>query len=546
MLKRTLSGFLMLLLLFPLLTSCQQAAAPDVKDASWWKDATFYQIFVRSFADSNADGKGDFKGLTAKLDYLNDGKADTKTDLGINAIWLMPIHPSPSIHGYDVTNYEDINPDYGSLDDFKQFLSEAHKRGIHVIMDFVINHSSIQHPWFVAAANGDPKYRDYYVWSKDKLDYLGPWGEQVWYSKGDSYYYAVFDPNMPDLNYRNPSVTNEIQKITRFWVEQVGIDGFRVDGAKHIIEDGKVQENTPETHAWFKDFQTLIQSMQLKDWQPAQKPMAVGEAWSASDQIAPYVNNPELNLVFNFDLAGNILSGVKFHDGASISNAYTKQTGLFKDNNYGAFLANHDMVRVMSNLSGDVRKARGAAAVLLTGPGVPFLYYGEEIGMSGSGPDTNFRLPMQWSSEKAAGFSTATPWRDPYPDFDKVNVQAQTADPKSLLSLYRDLIAVRSQHYALRTGQYIQVSNNTSPLYAALRVAEKEAILVIINLGEDAVANPQLSWTASPLKGSYNLAPLMGTGKFAQLTVGSQGEATNYQPIEQIAPGEVLLLRLNQ
>jgi glycosidase len=545
MLKRTLSILIAALLLIPLLASCQQPLPPDVKDASWWKDATFYQIFVRSFADSNGDGKGDFKGLTAKLDYLNDGKAETKTDLGINAIWLMPIHPSPTIHGYDVMNYEDINPDYGSLDDFKQFLSEAHKRGIHVIMDFVINHTSIQHPWFVAAANDDPAYRDYYVWSKDKLDYLGPWGEQVWYSKGDAFYYAVFDPNMPDLNYRNPAVTSEIEKIARFWVEQVGIDGFRIDGAKHLVEDGTVQENTPETHAWFKDFHSFVQAMQLKDWQPAQKPMTVGEAWSASEVIAPYVNNPELDLVFNFDLAGNILSGVKFNDAISIGHAYTKQAGLFTEGNYAAFLANHDMIRVMSNLGGEARKARAAAAVLLTGPGVPFIYYGEEIGMSGSGPDTNFRLPMQWSKEKGAGFTNGTPWRDPYPDYDLVNVQAQTTDPKSMLSLYRDLIQVRSQHYALRTGKYIEVSTSTSSLYAALRVADKEAVLVIINLGADAVTKPQLSWPASPLKGSYSLSALMGQGKFAQLKLGNQGEAANFQPVEQIASGEVLILRLN-
>lgn len=544
MLKRALSVLLISILL-PLLASCQQAIQPDVKDPTWWKDASFYQIFVRSYADSNGDGKGDFKGLISKLDYLNDGRPETNTDLGVTAIWLMPIHPSPTIHGYDVMNYQDINPDYGTLDDFKQFLNEAHKRGIHVIMDFVINHTSIQHPWFVAAANGDPVYHDYYVWSKEKLDYLGPWGQPVWYGKGSEYYYAVFDPNMPDLNYRNPAVTGEVQKIARFWVEEVGIDGFRVDGAKHLLENGKVQTNTPETHTWFKDFHALMQGWQLKDWQPPQKPMAVGEVWDASDIIAPFVNNQELDLVFNFDLAGSILSGVKFNDAISIARAFTKQTGVFTQATYASFLSNHDMIRVMSNLNGDTRKARGAAAVLLTGPGVPFIYYGEEIGMSGSGPDINFRLPMQWSKEKGAGFTTGTPWQEPYPDYDLVNVQNQTADPKSMLSLYRDLIRLRSQHYALRTGEYFEVSTNNSSLYAALRVAEKESILVIINLGSDAVAKPQLSWNTSPLKGSYNLFALMGEGKFIRLKVGDKGDAANYQPVEQVSGGEVLILRLN-
>ncbi len=545
MLKRALPVLLVTLILLPLLASCQQAIPPDVKDPTWWKDATFYQIFVRSYADSNGDGKGDFKGLISKLDYLNDGKPETTADLGVTGIWLMPIHPSPSIHGYDVMNYQDINPDYGTLDDFKLFLSEAHKRGIHVIMDFVINHTSIQHPWFVASASGDPAYRDYYIWSKERLDYVGPWGQQVWYGKGDEFYYAIFDPNMPDLNHRNPAVKDEVQKIARFWVEEVGIDGFRVDGAQHIIENGKAQANTPETHAWFKDLHALIQSWQLKDWQPAQKPLTVGEVWTASDIIAPYVNDQELDLVFNFDLAGKILSGMKFNDAISIGRAYSDQAVLFKQGTYASFLSNHDMIRVMSNLNGDVRKARGAAAIFLTGPGVPFIYYGEEIGMSGSGPDLNFRKPMQWSKAPGAGFTTGTPWQDPYPDFDLVNVEAQTADPKSMLALYRDLIRVRSQHYALRTGQYIEVSTSSSSLYAALRVAEKEAVLVLINLSADAVANPQLSWPASPLKGSYNLSALLGEGKFTRLKVGDQGDAANYQPVQQVGGGEVLILRLN-
>jgi len=544
MLKRALSFLLVSALLLPLLASCQQSPASDVNDAVWWKDAIFYQIFVRSFADSNGDGKGDFKGLTAKLDYLNDGKPETQTDLGVTALWLMPIHPSPTIHGYDVMDYRDVNPDYGTLDDFKLFLSEAHKRGIHVIMDFVINHTSIQHPWFVASASGDPAYRDYYVWSNEKLDYQGPWGQQVWYGKGDAYYYAVFDPNMPDLNYRNPAVTGEVEKIARYWVEEIGIDGFRVDGAKHLLEDGKVQVNTPETHAWFKEFHALTQSWQLKDWQPAQKPLTVGEVWDASDIIAPFVTNSELDLVFNFDLAGSILSGVKFNDAIAVGHAYTKQAAIFGQSPYAAFLSNHDMVRVMSNLSGDARKARGAAAILLTGPGVPFVYYGEEIGMSGSGPDINYRLPMQWSSEKGAGFSSATPWRDPYPDFDLVNVAAQTGDPKSLLSLYRDLIRVRGQHYALRTGQYIEVSANNSSVYAALRLAEKESILVLINLGAEPVDQPQLSWAASPLKGSYTLSALLGSGKFNKLKVDEKGGAANFQPLEQLPAGEVLILHL--
>jgi alpha-amylase len=544
--QKSLTLLLILLVWVPLLAACQSPAAPDVKDPNWWNDATFYEIFVRSFADSNGDGIGDFKGLTSKLDYLNDGKAETHTDLGIDAIWLMPFLASPSYHGYDVSDYMSVNPAYGTLDDFKQFLDEAHKRGIHVIMDFVINHTSTEHAWFKAALNGDPKYRDYYIWSKTDPNYSGPWGEKVWYQKdGSDYYYAVFDPGMPDLNYRNPAVTDEIHKVASYWIE-AGIDGFRIDGAKHLIEVGETQANTPETQAWLKDFRSFYQGLTLKYWQPAQKPMAVGEIWDASSIAAPYVNNGDLDLVFNFELADQIMGAAKLRDGSSVAHAESAQSVLFTQGRYATFLTNHDMDRVMSRFQGDFSKAKAAGAILLTAPGVPFIYYGEEIGMTGPKPDQNIRAPMQWSAGKNGGFTSGDPWTNLYPDFDQVNIEKESADPQSLLSLYRDLIQLRSQHYALRVGQYIQLSSSDSSVYAALRVANKEALLVLVNMNKDAVKGPKLSWDASPLKGSYRLSALLGGGSYSGLKVGEKGEGASYQPVSEIPGNGVLIARLTQ
>jgi glycosidase len=536
---------MLLIWLTPLLAGCQTAKPyVDVKDSTWWKDAVFYEIFVRSFADSNGDGIGDFKGLTAKLDYLNDGKPETKTDLGVTGLWLMPINPSPSYHGYDVSDYLSVNPQYGTMDDFKQFLAEAHKRGIHVLMDFVINHTSTQHPWFVAAAQGDPKYRDYYIWSKTNPNYQGPWGEQVWYKQGAEYYYAIFDPAMPDLNYKNPAVTQEILAAASFWVKDVGIDGFRVDAAKHLVEDGQTQENTTATHAWYKGNTPLIQANPLKDWQPAQKPLLVGEVSGSSDSAAKYEQNGELDLVFNFDLGTALLTAAKAKYGQMAASSIDRQVNTFQNLPYASFLTNHDQDRVMTTLGGDADAARTAAAILLTMPGIPFIYYGEEIGMSGGKPDAVIRSPMQWSSGQNAGFSTGTPWQKLIPDYDKKNVEAQSTDPKSLWSLYRDLIQVRSQNYALRTGKYIPVTVNDSKLFVELRAAESESVLVIINASKEAVKGAQLSWLASPLKGSYQLTTIYGSGKMTALKIGEKGEIAKYQPLAEIPAGAVIIARL--
>jgi alpha-amylase len=531
---RTRKLLIVLVLLSVLLNACQPNWQ-DTKSEFWGDDAVFYQIFVRSFYDSDGDGTGDFNGITAKLDYLNDGDPKTTTDLGVTGIWLMPIFPSPSYHGYDVTDYMNVNSQYGTLDDFKNLVNEAHKRGIHVIIDYVINHTSRQHPWFKAAEAGDPAYRDYYIWSDTNPGYPGPWGQEVWHESGGSYFYGVFSPDMPDLNYRSPAVTAEVQKITAFWLQDVGIDGFRVDGAKHLIEEGQAQENTEATHAWLKEFREYYKGLRPDAFM-------VGEVWSSGEEPARYVNDGEMDRVFNFDLAEDMITAVS---GASTFKLYTtlkNSERIYVPGDYAPFLSNHDQVRTMTRLGEKIGKAKMAASILLTVPGTPFIYYGEEIGMSGSKPDPNLRTPMHWDDSENAGFTTGYPWSSPKLDYAEKNVKVESADPDSLLSHYRELIRIRSNHYALRTGAYIEVSS-PSGLFAMLRSAEMESVLVLVNLTDKPIANPALSWNSSTLTGTLKPVVLLGEGKANAFTTGERGSAKDYVALAEIGPGETVIIQ---
>jgi alpha-amylase len=527
------------LVLLMLISACEPKSWEDQRDPIWWNDAIFYEIFVRSFYDSDGDGIGDFNGLTSKLDYLNDGDPNTNSDLGITGIWLMPIHPSPSYHGYDVTDYLAINPEYGTMEDFKAFLSEAKQRGIRVIIDLVINHTSIDHPWFVASAGGDPDKRDWYIWSDEGLSYKGPWGQDVWYKSGDAYYYAVFWSGMPDLNYRNPAVTAEINKIAAFWLNDVGVDGFRIDGAKHLIEEGNNQENTDATHAWFKDFHQSNKAL-------APDSLTVGEIWDTAEKAARYVNNDEMDLVFNFSLAEDIIAGALFGDAARISNSIEQQERAYNPGRYATFLTNHDIGRTMTRLNGDVDKAKVAASILFTAPGVPFIYYGEEVGMTGDKPDALIRTPMQWSEDQNAGFTTGTSWMRINSDYQLRNVQVMSDDPNSLLKHYQQLASIRSNHYALRGGDYIRVETNQRRLFAMLRVAEKEAVLVLINLGKEALSDPRLNWEDSELRGSVKPVVLLGSEDFATLKLNNQGGVEEYQPMPEVPPYTTIILQFRR
>ena len=507
-------------------------------DFPWWNDAVFYEIFVRSFYDSDGDGIGDFNGLTEKLDYLNDGDPNSMDDLGISGIWLMPIFPSTSYHGYDVINYRDVNPDFGTMEDFKKFLEEAHKRDIKVIVDFVINHTSIEHPWFKEArANQESPYRDWYIWAADKPTYKGPWGQSVWHFNYDnSYYYGVFWSGMPDLNFRNPEVTDEVFDIAEFWLKDIGVDGFRIDGALHLIEDGQIQKNTDATHEWFRAFNDHYKAINPQA-------MTVVEVWDSNFLAVRYVKDNEFDLVFDFEQADAVMLGVMGSDAQRVLNALEFNYNLYPDFQKANFLTNHDMNRVMHVFQGNENKAKAAAVILLTSPGVPFIYYGEEIGMVGAKPDEDIRLPMQWSSAFNAGFSTGKPWRGVNTNYLDWNVDTLNQDAESLTNLYRTLIHTRNETTALRVGEYKTLKTDERNVIAYARVLENELIIVMINLENNYLKVKVDIPTELLGPGEYEVMSLLGSKELASISV-VDGTATNYAPKELFTPWEYIILKI--
>lgn len=515
----------------------QLAKMPDLP---WWHQGTLYELFVRSYYDSNGDGIGDFKGLTEKLDYLNDGNPETKSDLVVTGLWLMPIFPATSYHGYDVTDYMTVNPDYGTMEDFKAFLAAAHQRGIRVIIDFVINHTSIHHPWFESAVK-DPNspYRDYYIWSQTDPGYVGPWNEQVWYKTArDDYYYAVFWSGMPDLNYRTPAVREEIKKITTFWLNDVGVDGFRLDGARHLIEDGKDQVNTPETHAYLKEFNALVKSINPQA-------LVVGEVWESSFSVVQYIKDQNMDLAFGFDLSTGMIKGLNQADAKRLGNSVSFETNLYPDNSMATFLTNHDMNRVSNQLLGEDGTMKNAAVLLLTSKGVPFVYYGEEIGMFGAKPDEQIRTPMQWSSADRAGFSTGgKAWMGVNSDYKKINVELQSSDAGSLLNLYRALIQLRQKTPALLTGSYRWIDTGTKGVYAAMREFEGQVILILINLTDAAVSDYAFDFDSNQPGGKYATESLLDGAGLAEVTLDENGAVKGYHPVAELPAYAHLIIQL--
>ncbi len=442
--------------------------APESTD--WWEDAIFYEIFVRSFYDSDGNGIGDFNGITAKLDYLEE--------LGVNAIWLMPIHPSPSYHGYDVINYYAVNHEYGTMEDFVRLLDEAHKRDMRIIIDLVLNHTSSQHPFFVDANNNpDSLYRDWYIWENE---YPG-WGGNLWHDGNHGMYYGLFWGGMPDLNYRNPEVTEQMDKVARYWLDEIGVDGFRLDAIKHLIEEGDITENTEATHAWLADFYQGYKSENEETY-------VVGEVFGAGGFIASTYAE-QMDHLFNFELASGFVNSANGGSNTGINSAFHFTLEDMPTGDYATFLTNHDQNRAMSVFYNKTSKAKVAASMLLTSPGTPFIYYGEEIGMLGQKPDEDIRLPMQWTAEKNAGFTSGTPWRGVHENYTTVNVAAQNDDNASLLNHYRTLIALRKEYPALRTGKTEILDPGTNALYAALRTLGEEKILIIVNLTDESVSD---------------------------------------------------------
>jgi glycosidase len=460
------------------------APAPAGQPGRWWDGAVFYEVFVRSFQDSNGDGKGDLPGLVSRLDYLNDGDPKTTSDLGVDALWLMPVFDSPSYHGYDVTDYEKVNPDYGTNADLERLIAEAHRRGMRVIVDLVLNHTSSQHPWFMESASSPASAkRDWYVWRPDDPGWGQPWSsdQATWHERGGAYYYAIFWSGMPDLNYRTAAVREEAKRIARLWLGR-GVDGFRLDAVRHLVETGPGpgQSGSPETHAFLQEFAAAVK---------AARPDAVlvGEVWSNTFDISDYYAAGELDLLFDFPLSTAIVEGVKGGDGAGIGTVLEEVARTYPRGSVDApFLTNHDQIRIGTQLAGDGAKLRLAAAVLLTLPGAPFLWQGEELGMQ-NGPGTEDewkRTPLPWDATPAGGFTSfARPWHGFAPGKEAANVASQSADPSSLLSRYRALIRARHDSNALRTGDLSLIPGAPPPVLAYLRRGGGETVLVAHNLG---------------------------------------------------------------
>jgi len=498
---------------------------------SWWNDTVFYEIFVRSFNDSNGDGIGDFNGITQKLDYLQS--------FGVTGIWLMPINPSPSYHGYDVIDYYSVNSDYGTMDDLKNLLNEAHKRGIRVIMDLVLNHTSSQNPWFLAAMDPSSPYHDWYIWSDTEPGYIGPWGEQVWYPLNGEYYYAVFTKGMPDLNYRNPAVSSEMDKVAKYWLD-AGVDGFRLDAAKHLIEDAKIQINTPETHTWYQQFRTFYKSIN-------RNALTVGElSGENAGVMASYTQGDQLDLSFDFGLAGAFVSSAKSGNSGNANGQMRLSYNLVNPLQFAPFLTNHDEDRLMTQLENDNNKSKVAASLLLTSPGVPFVYYGEELGLQGSGSDPMKRRPMQWSSDPNGGFSTTSPWEELGPNWHTNNVAVESANPDSLLNWYQTLIHTRNEHAALRVGDVNVLTTLSSGLYSILRISKGEAVLVLVNLTNRPISQYSLTLSKSTLAaGTYSALPILGSGAFTDLTASATGGFSKYIPLAEVPAYGTLILQLH-
>ncbi len=509
---------------------------------AWWQRGVVYQIYPRSFADADGDGIGDLAGITARLDYLNDG---TPASLGVDAIWLSPFYPSPMADfGYDVSDYTGVHPMFGTLDDFDELVRQAHARGIRVIIDLVPNHTSDQHPWFVASRSSrDNPKRNWYVWADPKPDGSPPnnWmssfprAGRAWTfdERTGQYYLHSFMREQPDLNWSNPEVRAAMDEVIRFWLDR-GVDGFRIDVAHRIARDPELRDNPlvevddtrlsgpelamrmaglqrydqdwPEVHDIFRRFRRTLDAY-------GGDRMMVGEVYLLDQaKLVPYYGEAgdELHLVHNFVFLHQPWKAEAFR---TTVDEYER---LLPADAWPAFFTgNHDHARVASRYdeggNGQAR-ARVAAMLLLTLRCTPFLYQGEELGMTdgeippdqvvdldGRDPE---RTPMHWDASPGAGFTTGDPWLPIASNHREVNVAAQRDDPASMLTLYRRLIRYRRRSPALQEGAYASIKDTPGNLYAYTRTADGTAeravdggrLLVALNFGDAPV-----TWDASAL-----------------------------------------------
>ncbi|TRW23288.1 alpha-glucosidase [Flavobacterium zepuense] len=481
----------------------------------WWKETVFYQIYMPSYADSNGDGYGDFKGITGKLDYLSG--------LGIKGIWLTPFLKSPKVdNGYDIADYYTVDPTYGTKADFDLFLKEAHKRGIKVIMDMVLNHTSTDSKWFQESRKSkDNPYRDYYIWKDQPNNWKSFFGGTAWQKEAatNQYYYHKFDVRMADLNWGNPKVVDEVKKVLTFWLD-AGVDGFRLDVINFLATDGITRDNPVkegvQEHKYDINQNGVKDAMRtIKSIVSAYKDrFIVGEIGSDKIEVLKQYQSPDLlDVVFNFNF-GSIPA-------FSAQKIFDELQSMEKNMaNYPTlFFGSHDMPRMIDRLAdGNTERAEALAALILTAKGGPFIYYGEEIGMHNSvahnlsdikdiqgithykmalanGKNTDealtegnvnnrdkSRSPMQWSSKSFAEFSSKKSWIKVNPDYTQINVQALERQQSSILNKYKELITLRNSELALQYGRYTNLQFKDG-LISFTRTLSNESITVIINFG---------------------------------------------------------------
>jgi alpha-glucosidase len=484
-----------------------------MNDFLWWRDGVIYQIYPRSFADGDNDGLGDLAGITSKLDYL--------ADLGIDAIWLSPIYPSPDKDfGYDVSNYVDVDPRFGTLADFDKLVAEAHKRNIKVILDLVLNHTSDQHDWFKESRSSrDNPKRDWYLWrdplpgGKKPNNWGSIFGGSGWEldPATGQYYFHMFVKEQPDVNWRNPEVRQEMLNVFRFWLER-GVDGFRLDVFNAYFKHPELADNPPKFGLRKFDRQKHINDIAQPEMMPLLQEVraildsyneryAVGETFLVPpESAASYCGDDKLHAAFNFDFLFRRWGGKNFLDSI---NMWEKALGKQAWPNY--VLSNHDQPRTATRYckGEDDARAKVALGMLLTLRGTPFIYYGEEIGLRDvslsrseimdpvgkyywpivKGRD-GCRSPMQWNAGTNAGFSTAKPWLKVHSNYTQRNVAAQKADPASLLNFTRRLIVLRKENMALRHGDFTALAATSQNMLAYVRKTPEQSVLVALNFSD--------------------------------------------------------------
>jgi len=495
------------------------------REPSWYKDAVIYQVHVRSFSDSNGDGIGDFPGLTQRLDYVQE--------LGVNAIWLMPFFPSPlRDDGYDIADYRSVHPSYGTLEDFKAFLATAHERGIRVIIEMVLNHTSDQHPWFLASRSSrDNPKRDWYVWSETDSRYRGTriifldteMSNWAWDPISKSYYWHRFFSHQPDLNYDNPEVREEMWDVMKFWLD-LGIDGFRLDAVPYLIErEGTSCENLPETHAIVRDLRKRVDGQF-----PGAMLLAEANQWPAD--LRPYFGNgDEFHMAFHFPLMPRMFMALRLEDRKPITEILQQTPEIPESCQWCLFLRNHDELtlemvtdierdymydiyagdkamrlnlgirrRLAPLLDNDRRRIELMNGMLMSMPGTPIIYYGDEIGMGDNiylGDRNGVRTPMQWNGGWNGGFSNADPESlysppilNPVFGYQAVNVLSQRRTPHSLLSWMKHIINTRRSTPVFGSGSIRFLYPANHRILAYVRQLGRETVLVVNNLSSAAQA----------------------------------------------------------